>query len=705
MSINGILNTGLSSLLANQSALRVTSNNIANVNTEGYVRQDARTTQVVLDGKGAGVALVVQRAADRFLAATHLSSISKAGQFETASGLMDRAQGSFGDPTSTNSLFSSLDSIISRASSLTNDPSSSLRKADMVSSIQHVFEDIQGVYSRIDGLRDEASQKLSGAIETANSLMNQIADLNSEIQKYSMNGSDASGAETKQSQLMDELASLIDFKVTPQERGGVELRTSSGLLLVDHRAAKLSVADNTSGARFAGISISPAGSDAELDVTRQISSGEIRGLLSVRDYELPELSYALGEYAASLADALNQAHNEGTAVPAPTSLSGRNTGLQSTDSLGFTGNADFAIVGSDGRIVERVQVDFDAGTLTDSAGNVTATGATIGSFVSALDAQFGGAASVSFANGELSISATGTNGISIGQDATSPSDRAGRGFSAFFGLNDIVQTSSPTFYDTGLQGTDGHGFTTGSITFGLRNGSGDLLQTVEYVPTPGASMNDMVTDLNSSGILGNFATASLDGEGRLNIIPNASGTISAIDVVADSTLRGASDMSMSSLFGLGIEGPAERARSLSVNDEIALNPSRLATAALNPNATAVGSLAVASGDNSGALSLQSALGKTVSLRTIQGSEFLNLSITDAASQLASHAGSKAVSFENRADAAVAIRSEAETRRASAEGVNLDEEMVRMTIYQQSYSAASRLIQTSKDMYDVLLNMV
>lgn len=129
----------------------------------------------------------------------------------------------------------------------------------MVSSIQHVFEDIQGVYSRIDGLRDEASQKLSGAIETANSLMNQIADLNSEIQKYSMNGSDASGAETKQSQLMDELASLIDFKVTPQERGGVELRTSSGLLLVDHRAAKLSVADNTSGARFAGIDPSRSG--------------------------------------------------------------------------------------------------------------------------------------------------------------------------------------------------------------------------------------------------------------------------------------------------------------------------------------------------------------------------------------------------------------------------------------------------------------
>ncbi|MAP96081.1 MAG: flagellar biosynthesis protein FlgK, partial [Ponticaulis sp.] len=94
MSINNVLNTGLSALLSNQAALRVTSNNIANVNTEGYVRQDARMEQVVLDGKGAGVSVMVQRAADRFLAAAHTSSISRASQYEVSAGLLDRAQSS-----------------------------------------------------------------------------------------------------------------------------------------------------------------------------------------------------------------------------------------------------------------------------------------------------------------------------------------------------------------------------------------------------------------------------------------------------------------------------------------------------------------------------------------------------------------------------------------------------------------------------------
>ncbi len=42
---------------------------------------------------------------------------------------------------------------------------------------------------------------------------------------------------------------------------------------------------------------------------------------------------------------------------------------------------------------------------------------------------------------------------------------------------------------------------------------------------------------------------------------------------------------------------------------------------------------------------------------------------------------------------------------SEEGVNLDEELVKMTTYQQAYSAASRMIQAAKDLYDIVLNMV
>jgi flagellar hook-associated protein FlgK len=54
---------------------------------------------------------------------------------------------------------------------------------------------------------------------------------------------------------------------------------------------------------------------------------------------------------------------------------------------------------------------------------------------------------------------------------------------------------------------------------------------------------------------------------------------------------------------------------------------------------------------------------------------------------------------------VALAKEATARRVSVEGVNLDEELVLMTTYQQAFNASARMVQAAKDMYDILLGMV
>lgn len=705
MSVSNIMQNGLSSLLANQSALRTTSVNIANVNTEGYVRQETHMTSIALGGVASGVQAVVESAANAYLAATHRSSISSAAYYDAAADLMDRAQASLGDPSSSTSIFSGMDNILTKAGALISDPSSSLRQSDLVSAIEAAFEDIQTGFATIDSLRDEANTRLNSSMETANLIMDNIATLNAEIQKLTINGSDTSGLKNEQAQLMNELAGIIDFKINEKDLGGVELRTTSGMLLVDQQAATLSFSEAEDGARYAGISITPPGSETKVDITTQIQGGEIRGLLDARDSELPEVSYALSEYASGLATALNDAANEGTAYPPPTSLEGANTGLLSTDSLNFTGSAVFAVVDSDGVTVNTVSVDFDAGTATNSAGSVTALGATIGSFVTATNSSFGGSATLSFTDGVLSMSTTGTNGLAIAQDPDNPSDRAGRGVSAFFGLNNVITSSSPYNYDTGLQSTDGHGITSGTITFGVRNENGDLVETVEYTPTAGATMADLVNDLNTNGVLGYYATASLDSDGHLTLTPNTSSGTAVIDVLTDDTQRGTTGLSLSGLFGLGIEGPIQRARALSVDSTLALTPSLLPSTGFDYTATAVGDQGVAPGDNTGALALQAALSEKVTYHDVSGVTLSSMTVTDLAAEVASNAGSRASYLEGRAEAAIALQTEAELRRSAVEGVNLDEEMVKMTTYQQSYAAASRLISAAREMYDTLLNMV
>jgi len=55
--------------------------------------------------------------------------------------------------------------------------------------------------------------------------------------------------------------------------------------------------------------------------------------------------------------------------------------------------------------------------------------------------------------------------------------------------------------------------------------------------------------------------------------------------------------------------------------------------------------------------------------------------------------------------AEAVQTEAEARRQGVEGVNLDEELVNLTTYQQAFNASARMIQAASDLFDTLLNLV
>jgi len=80
-------------------------------------------------------------------------------------------------------------------------------------------------------------------------------------------------------------------------------------------------------------------------------------------------------------------------------------------------------------------------------------------------------------------------------------------------------------------------------------------------------------------------------------------------------------------------------------------------------------------------------------------------LLDYAGRVAGDAGRRANTAAREQVSAVALRTEADQRRGSVEGVNLEEELVKLTTFQQSFNAASRLIQAAKEMSDVLIRMI
>ena len=710
--LSSILLTGLSALRASQTSMGVTSQNIANANTPGYVRTSVALAPRTSLGLGGGVEVTgIKRAADQFLAAASFLAQASQGAATARSDLLQRAQAEFGDPNTDSSMFASLDQFWSNVTELGVDPSSSLRRDDAVSSLQTTYSEIQRVGTAVQGLIGEADQRIGDAVGQAQSLVNQIASLNSEIRLTQRTGADASSAQNAQSQLIDQLSSIVDIRVSPQDDGSVQVRTGGGALLVGVDAAKLTYTPNTAPfATHGAIALNPDVNATNIEP--YLISGEIKGLLQARDQDLPNLAEALGGFASSIADALNKVSNENASSPPVSNLTGRQTGLLGSDSLNFTGKSVIGIVDSDGKLTQRLTVDFDAGTITGEAPATTYNFSnSIDDFTSALNTALGDATpagSASFTDGKLAVNVGASGGAVIQQDPTDPSDRAGRGFSQFFGLNDLVSRPTPIFFENGISPSDTLGLNSGgALSYQVRDANGRLIASPSVAITgtlasPTATWNDLKTALNDPTTgLGNYGQFSFDSTtGQMSFAPTNGYTIS---LISDTTTRGTTGVSVSALNGMSAQSTAGRALELNVNDQIVADPTRLAAG--KPDLTAaLGSRIIEEGDNRGASAL---LAARDTVRTFGAAGSLSAQTTSLATysaRLAGEAGRMANDASRASAGAAAVASAASDRRSQVEGVSLDDELVKMTTYQNSYSAAARVIQAVQDMFDVLLTI-
>ena len=704
MSLNAIMNTASSGLAAAQTQLRVVSDNVSNVNTPGYVRKIAEQRTLTSQGMGSGVEVArIRLATDRFLQAASLNAGADSARMGVRHELYDRIQSLFGDPGGDAGFFSQVDGVFSTFAASAEDPTSAPRRQEALFRTQALFDEAGRIAKQIQAVREDADSRIQSAVERTNGLLEQIEGLNLEIARATAIDGDASGAETAQSALIGQLAELIDIRVSVRPVGGVSIRTGAGTLLAGEGAATLgySRAGTITGeTAFNEIWITEPGGQKR-SLLDSVTSGEIKGLVELRDVEAPAAAERLAELVAHVADELNRAHNANSAVPAPTSLRGRNVGQTFESAVaGFSGQSTVAVTNAAGVIQARADIVFSGATMT-----VNGTAATPGTFLSVLNAQLGGAATASFTEGRLSITASGTNGVAVADDATNPSTKAGRGFAHYFGLNDLISTDRPAFYDNGLTAASAHGFAAGeTLTLRFTGETGSRLRDLQVAVPAGGTVGDLVAALNNPATgIGRFGAFALAGDGSLSFTGYGN-PAPTMTVLEDRTTQVPSGVSVTELFGIGGGARASRADGFALRADIRQSPSRLALAQLNL-AAAPGTQALSTGDGRGALVLADAGERAANFQAAGGSSGGSISVSRYASELSGEIGGKAAAAKSRMETADALYTEAGSRQTAHEGVNLDEELVLMTTYQQAFNASARLIQAAKDMYDTLMGMV
>ncbi|HZZ67073.1 MAG TPA: flagellar hook-associated protein FlgK [Phenylobacterium sp.] len=698
MSLNGILQNATSGLNAAQAALNAISDNIANVNTPGYTRKTITQQQQVVAGAGQGVDVTgVQLVTNQYLQAASMTAGSQASQYSVYSQFLDNAQGLFGDPTGNQYFFNLPDSISADFASAANDPSSTLLRGQALTDVNNFLSSAGQINTQINTLSSSVDSQVGSDVQQINTLLKQIDSLNSDIARAKVTGGDATGSENLQNQDLNTLSGLMNINVAARTQGGVTVRSTEGVQLVGDGGPSI-IAYNSSATTPGYITATtPGGVQTPQPIT--VASGEVRGLLDLRNTALPGLSNQLGEFVSRTSQALNAASNASTAYPPPTTLSGSNTGLDLPTAVsGFTGQTTVAITNSTGVVQKSIAIDFDAKTMTVGG---TTTSFTPATFLSTLNTALGASGSASFTNGALSISATGGNGVAIDQGT---SQKAGEGFSQFFGLNNLITATGVSTYDTGLSSTDANGFSPGStITLQLSSPAGNPLKTVTVAVPPAGSptMGDLVNALNSAtngvGLYGSF---TLDAQGGLTFTGNQPQN-AQISVVSDNTARGVGGPSISQLFGIGTAARSARAGDYQVNSSWVSNPSLVPLGTLNLG-VAAGQSAVTPGDGTGAQAIANATQSTMLFKAAGDLGNISTSVDDYAAQFGGSIGRDAQTASDESTKAAAVQTEATAKLQSVQGVNIDEELVNLTTYQQAYSANARMIHATKDVYDSLL---
>ena len=311
--MSGTVANGLSALLAAQRALQTTSNNIANANTAGYVRQ--RIEFVEQPGSplghvtiGSGVAVGdVSRVYDQFLTDNLRNSTSLEQRSTVYGTFASRLDTILGNPDT--GVSAGIQRFFNQVEAVGRDPTSTAQRQQLLFEGQSLANRFQQVDSQLNSLGNEIDGRLKNAADTINQISGQIAKVNDQV--ISAGSAAAPSLLDQRDELLKALGSQIDITTVRQTDGSVNVLVGSGQSLVlGNRAATLTtIPDPYDGSRLQ-LAISNGGTVQ--NISTKVSGGVAGGLLAFRNDVLDTARSDLGQLAVGLAATFNVQHRQGT---------------------------------------------------------------------------------------------------------------------------------------------------------------------------------------------------------------------------------------------------------------------------------------------------------------------------------------------------------------------------------------------------------
>ncbi len=310
MALSGLYEIGKSALIASQTALAVTSNNIANVNTPGYSAESvtldiASPTSTSAGQVGSGVtAANVTRNYNSFVEAQLLNEQKK----QSMSASMDQTWGQVEQVLNDSQgigLSGPLSNFFNDWSAVAASPDSSAARYQLLQDANTLVQTAQSIASSINDTVNNANATITTDAKQVNTLASDIASLNQQIvaEEAGTRGTQANTLRDQRDAKLTALGKLVDFTSYEDQNGSLTVVVGNRNLVSGYQTNQMTTGSDTNGNTTVILD--------NTDITSNIQGGDIGGLMQSRNDIQTKTLAGLNLLVASIAQQVNSVHTQG----------------------------------------------------------------------------------------------------------------------------------------------------------------------------------------------------------------------------------------------------------------------------------------------------------------------------------------------------------------------------------------------------------
>ena len=312
--IFSVLNTAKLGLLSQQQAMQVTGHNIANVQTEGYSRQELRFEAI--PNSGVRVA-EIKRSHDEFIYSQILGESDSHGRYQVRKDVFEQLEQLLSENNG-QSLNGSFSNLFSGLQDVATNPTGLPERSNLIAEAQTLSSVFNNLGESLSQIQQNLDSTISVEVAKINTIAQGIGALNKSIHANESSTYKTNDLRDQRDKKIKELSEIIDLTFDAEQDGQISLTLKDGTpLVLKSSVFTMKTLANGNNKSFLDIAVlDEAGINK--NVTSSLTGGTIKGFLEMRDVEVEGLKDKLDRLAAGFIQEFNEIHQQGFGIDGST---------------------------------------------------------------------------------------------------------------------------------------------------------------------------------------------------------------------------------------------------------------------------------------------------------------------------------------------------------------------------------------------------